>query len=159
MPMFTESYREFAKRNGDDAVKVEGRLIFSNGAQADANEGLQRFEAPDDLHERLGLQRKRMKELLRKTETEFQRTQASLIEMASMAKAYSHLPDAPADGKEALLKLKAEVSENRKTLERIETELSQTPQGIESKVRADDRAAHAQSTARVISELASIRLD
>ena len=159
MGVYVESYLEFSKRHGENAVTVDGRLIFPSGAQADANEGIQRWEVPDDPHERLTIQKRRMRALVRRLENEFQRSQAAFIEQASLAKSYSNLPDAPSDARQILEKMRAEVHAHRAELERIERELEKTPAGIEKRIREEDRHAHQQEVSRQISDLASLSLD
>lgn len=156
---FIESFQEFSKRHGDDAIEVGARLIFGDGAIANSEDGKVKAEPPESQYELLLVIKMRAKELLRRAELEFFNARSTLSEMAANAIRYSNLPGPPSDAPQQLRKLKSNAIKRRKELAAIDAKLEKTPQRIARRKQEQQLAERQQQITEVATKINQITLN
>lgn len=159
MPMILiESYEEFAQRHGNDAIDLEHRFLFSDGAQCDRN-GDQRREPPDNRTALLRLQERYWQHRTKQAENDFLAFRGRINQQLSFA---VNNPDLPVPGDEAvehLKRLRAEAQRLRAMLDSVESRLGETDYGKRRRELVEYETARQSELSKRAADVAAITLD
>ena len=138
------TFKEFAQRHGDDQIKINNRLVWSDGASCDIDLGSMRTEPPADPLTRLSVQKKYWTEREERATEKFNKVKSLCSEQATLAYKYRNLP-APDETSVAELKdLKNRVVKCRLSLAKIEKELealgNDNPSHVAAQLEQDRRS-------------------
>ena len=148
----------FDTRNGNDCVKIDGFLIFSNGASRDSNPASPLYEPPKNPKEKCRLQVKYWEEMLRRHIREFDSAKNYLWEVAR-ARMNEGLPPPDDQHREVVTmkQLESDVKDCRKRLTKARRKLDRyTPDALRS--RKARISANRQANEEFIKSIAGIRV-
>ena len=130
MSQAMQAAKEFDIRNGQDAVQINGWLVYSNGAMREVHPHGAYIDPPEDKYERAKIQVRYREALLRNAENDFNTLREALIanaEFGSAQEAVGQLRDSRKIVKQCRGALKL-------ARDRME---AATPQGLLDAERAD----------------------
>lgn len=156
--VFVESYEEFALRHGNDAIDLEHRFLFSDGAQCDLM-GDQRRDPPENPTAVLRLQEFYWQTKTKRAEADFFAFRARVRQQLSFAQ---DNPDLPVPGDEAvehLKRLRAEAQRVRGMLAGIESRLADTTDGQRRSREVAYETARQQQLAKTAADIMAVELD
>lgn len=138
--------------HGGNPLRVNGTVLLPDGAMTDEFDTV-RHDPPADPYARLKRRRIYAAEALRRTESDFKRIKNALMGYGTVHASSLYTRGLPADGVQALERLKGVADEQRASLSAIDAEIEAAP---EAKARRERESNDRQHRADAASQEAAL---